>query len=110
MVGLLGQALRAAVTAPPPSDDEGLGTDTPDSGPPVTLTLGGIAHSVVDPWGDWGDFSNPKAHSKLLGVLQTQELERGAGALKQRQSLLTALTNARRGLDLNVERQVDAPG
>jgi len=77
MVALFAQALRAAVTAPPPTDDGGLGADTPDSTAPVTLTLGDSAHSVVDPWGDWGTsatqkptasswaFSNPKRCSAV---------------------------------------------
>ena len=107
LVALFAQALRAAVTTP--TDNEGLGADTP-GGPSVTLTLGDSAHSVVDPWGDWGDFSNPKAHSKLMGLLQSQALQSGVGASAEGQSLVTTLTNARRGLDLNIERFVDGPG
>jgi hypothetical protein len=98
---LLAEALRANVDRPSSGGGgEGLGDDTPGSESGVTLQLGTDAHSVADPWGDWGDFSNPKAHRQLLLKVRDHELKSATTDAGVRTARLTTLDFASHQLDL----------
>jgi hypothetical protein len=98
---LLAQALRASVDRPSSSGGgEGLGDDTPGIDTGVTLQVGTEAHSVADPWGDWGDFSNPKAHRELLLTVRDHEFTSDITDAGVRQARLTTLDFASHQLDL----------
>lgn len=98
---LLAEALRASVDRPSSGGGgEGLGDDTPGIDTGATLQLGTDAHSVADPWGDWGDFSNPKAHRQFLLAVRDHELNSHTADAAVRQARLTTLDFASHQLDL----------
>lgn len=77
-----------------PGGAEGLGEDVTGVATPIEVDLSTVTpHSVADPEGNWGDFTNPKAHLELLDSIRLDAQKLGApdvhiGALNSLGSVL----------------------
>ncbi|WP_164478350.1 hypothetical protein [Mycolicibacterium stellerae] len=84
---LLVKALRGAAAGKGGSGGEGLGEDFGPEIDASRLTLT-VPHSVaID--GEWGDFTNPKAHTRLVTEIETHLVEQGQESLARDLSATT---------------------